>query len=334
MVLFLYAEFVYGLLFVLLVGLEHYRREIWTVGRVGEMLSLEADGRAARECGSVLTFVAVGPVVCVDLYTGFGGIDIHRAATVWLYDARGKRKFTLFALVQHEAMVVSGTILDLLVVGINVAANGLGGTEVERCALYFENLARGDRSLVDGQIEVSIDFADEVVDGRRGVGDAGQREESVRREVDDGLFVGGCHVFDNQLILIGKRVNNCDFYFTRKTFFAIGARVFKYKRLVVHLTGIPHAGVPAALAAMQAVGTVVDGQLVFLAVELELTFGNAVAVAADERREVGFGRVDDILNIVVSLNDIGQSALAVGYHNGNDGASVIGYGDFVANTVL
>ena len=41
----------------------------------------------------------------------------------------------------------------------------------------------------------------------------------------------------------------------------------------------------SAGAAVQVVGAVVGGQGVFLAVEFEFAFGNAVGVAADERAE-------------------------------------------------
>ena len=64
-------------------------------------------------------------------------------------------------------MVVAGAVLDLLVVGVDVAADRLGCAEVERCAFYLADLARGDRSLVNGKIEVSIELQLNIVYGRR-----------------------------------------------------------------------------------------------------------------------------------------------------------------------
>ena len=66
--LLLYAKLVDGLLGVFLTRVEHYRWEVGMVGTVGEVLALQADGASTREGGSVLSLVAVGPVVRIELY--------------------------------------------------------------------------------------------------------------------------------------------------------------------------------------------------------------------------------------------------------------------------
>ena len=126
LMLFLYAELVNGLLCVLFTRLENNRREVRAVRRVGEVLSLEADGTAARECGSVLAFVAVGPVVCIYLYSGFCGVNLHCASAHRFCYAGCIAQFSLLFLVENEAVVVAGTVLYLLVVGIDVAAYRFG----------------------------------------------------------------------------------------------------------------------------------------------------------------------------------------------------------------
>lgn len=50
--------------------------------------------------------------------------------------------------------------------------------------------------------------------------------------------------------------------------------------MVVDLCGIPHLNIESGFAAMQMVWSVVGSELIVLAVELELSFGNAVAVAS------------------------------------------------------
>ena len=152
-------------------------------------------------------------------------------------------------------------------------------------------------------------------------------------QVDDGLLVGCSHVFDVQLVVIVELLDDGDPDFARKSFLAVGTDIFQHQRLVVHLQGVPDLCVESFLSPVQTVGAVVDGQLVFLAMELETSFADAVAIAADKRGKVGLGRIDDILYVVVALDDIGPYAILVRYHNGNDCASIVGDGHLVALVV-
>ena len=81
---------------------------------------------------------------------------------------------------------------------------------------------------------------------------------------------------------------------------------------------------------MEVIGAVVDGEVVDFAIEVKLSMADTIAIAPHQSREEGFGRVDTIVNVVVSLNDIGQVALTVGYHNGYDSAAIICDCHFVA----
>ena len=122
----------------------------------------------------MLAFVAVGPVVAVDLHTRLGRIDFERAATDGLGQLGGIAQLALFPLVQHEAVVVAGAVLNLLVVGINVLTDGLGRAEVERRTGYLQNLAGRNGCLVGGTEEVGIDLANLILNRRSGIGNARQ----------------------------------------------------------------------------------------------------------------------------------------------------------------
>ena len=67
-------------------------------------------------------------------------------------------------------MVVAVAVAYLFVVSIDVATNGLCGAEVERSALHLQNLSCRNACVVDRQVEVGIDFALKVVNGRSRVG--------------------------------------------------------------------------------------------------------------------------------------------------------------------
>ena len=132
----LYTKAIDGFLRILTTRLEHYRGEIGVVGRVGEVLCLETDGAATWEGGSVLTFVAIGPVVGINLYARLGGKHLHGASAYGLSNLGSKAQFAFFFFVQHKAVVVSGTVLYLFVVGINILSHSFGLSEIEGSAFY------------------------------------------------------------------------------------------------------------------------------------------------------------------------------------------------------
>ena len=81
---------------------------------------------------------------------------------------------------------------------------------------------------------------------------------------------------------------------------------------------------------MQTVGTVVDGQHILLAVKLESAFADAVAISANQRGEIRLRGVDDILNVVMTLNDVGSDTVFVGNHDGYNSPTVVGNGYLIA----
>ena len=168
------------------------------------------------------SFIACGPVVGIYLHARLGGIHLHGASAGGVSQFGGKAQFSLFFLVQHEIVVISGTVSDLLIIGIDVLADGFRCAEVEGSALHFENLSCGDGSLINRHIEIGIDFANLVLDGGRRIGNAREAEESVVGEVDDSLLVGGGQVFENQLVLVGKGKLNGHLALAREALFAVG----------------------------------------------------------------------------------------------------------------
>ena len=168
------AEPIDGLLLVFLIRAQHDRWEIGVVGRVGEVLCLKTDGAPSREGCTVLSLVAVSPVVCIDLHSRFRRIYFHCSPAVRFNDACGKREFALFLLVQHKAVVVAGSVLDLFVVGINVLSDRFRLSEVERSAFHETDFTRRDGGLVYGEVIVGVDFALQAFNRWSGVGNAGK----------------------------------------------------------------------------------------------------------------------------------------------------------------
>ena len=102
----------------------------------------------------------------------------------------------------------------------------------------------------------------------------------------------------------------------------------------MYLHGIPNMGVETCRTAMEMVVSIVDSQLVLFAVEGELAVLDAVAEASDENTEERLGRVDDILDVVMSLNHVGMLAVLVGNHDCHDGTTIVGDSYFITLVVF
>ena len=300
------------------------------VRTVGEVLALEADAAAAWEGCAARTWQPVAPVVGVHLHAWLGGIDFHRSSADGIAEACCEGELHLLLLVQHEAVVVAGPVPDLFVVGVDVLSYRLRCAEVEGCPGHLQDLARRDARLVDRDEEVGINLAYLVGNLRCGISDALEREESVVRQVDDGLLVRRGHVADGKLVVVGEGIDDGHLHLAREAFFEVGRHIVEHQCVLAHLHGVPHARVPSFHTAVERVGAVVDGQLVFLAVERKLSLGDAVAVASDERREVCLAAVDGLMDVGIALDDVGTVAVFVGHHDGQDSSAIVGHCHFVA----
>ena len=74
---------------------------------------------------------------------------------------------------------------------------------------------------------------------------------------------------------------------------------------------------------MQVVGTIVQGQLVVLAVQRELTFADAVAPTANQGGEERFLPTHQLFNVGMALNNVTYFAVLVRYHDGHNGSSIV-----------
>ena len=100
--------------------------------------------------------------------------------------------------------------------------------------------------------------------------------------------------------------------------------------MIVDLFGIPNARMETGGSSVEVVRSVVHGEVILFAVELEFAFGDAIAVASHECGEEGLGRIHAAVNVVVSLNHIGVFAFAVRHHNGHECTTIVRDGNFAA----
>ena len=119
---------------------------------VWEMLSFKTYCASSWECGPVLSFVSVSPIVGIYLHSRFCGIHFHCSAAYRFFDACSETEFAFFFFVQYKAMVISCAILYLLVVGINVLSYSFRFTEIERSVFYKSYFTCSNTRLVYWQV--------------------------------------------------------------------------------------------------------------------------------------------------------------------------------------
>ena len=71
------------------------------------------------------------------------------------------------------------------------------------------------------------------------------------------------------------------------------------------------------------VRTIVDCQLIILAVQSELAFADTVSPTSDKGREIRLVTTCELLDTVVSLNNVSYIAILVWHHDSADGATVV-----------
>jgi hypothetical protein len=142
-------------------------------------------------------------------------------------------------------------------------------------------------------------------------------------EVYDCLFVCSGLVVNYEFVVICQGIYNGDVECTGETFLAIGRDVVELYAVGSEHLSIPNTGMIASGATVEVVRTIVDSQLILLAIEGELTMLDAVAITTDECAQEGFGRCYNLVDRVVTLHYVAQLAVAVGHHDGEQCTAIV-----------
>ena len=179
-------------------------------------------------------------------------------------------------------MIVTLTILDLLVVGINVLADWLWSAEIERCTLYLQDFTCWDRLLIDREVVVCIHLTDDVVNSWGRICNTLDCEECVMSQVADGHLVSCSLILDDELIVVCQGVSYPNSQFSREAFLAVWAGVLQDNCIVTHTGCIPNVGVESGRTSMQMVLSIVACQLILLAMKGKSTLLDTISVTTDE----------------------------------------------------
>lgn len=296
------------------------------VGAVGIMLCLEAEGTATRILHAFLAHeTAIEEVAGIELQTGLVGEHLHLDACVGVVK-RAEALGDVALCVEYPVVVVAVPVHYLLAALIvNAVADGGRCTEIKRRALHIEHLASdGDIGINSGEL-VGVKGKHLVKAVLGAV--ATEVEVAVVGEVEDRSLVGGGLILDLQCVIVGEGVGYLHLNVAGIAVLAVRTLGGELYVLLIELVGLPDTVVESdGAAAVQAVGAIVDRELVALAVKGELPLGDTVAVATDEGTEVA--ALCTVLlvvgDVVMAEAYVAQCVLLVGHHDADDAAAEVG----------
>src|SRR5215216_6384576 len=290
---------------------QHGRREVGVVGRVGVVLGLEGEPVALPvHPAAGADQRPVQEVAGVELDARLVGDDLQDPAAPRLDDP-GRQLEAAAVPVQHPVVVVAAPDDELLEPVADARPDGGRAPEVHRRAADPGDLAGRDQGRVNRRVVAGLEGQLVAVDVARAL--AGQVPVGVVGQVDDRLQVAVADqpgpVVHADLVAVGERVGDLVGQPPRVALVTVGAGEAEHQPHAVpvpHRGGGPHVLVEADRATVEAVGRVVDRQLVGLAVELEPAQGDAVGIAAGDAAEIrALGLV--VGDVVEAEGDVGQA---------------------------
>ena len=154
-------------------------------------------------------------------------------------------------------------------------------------------------------------------------------EVAVIGEVEGRSLVGGGGVVEVQGVVFGEGVDDRYGQVAGVAFLAIGAEVSQRQGFAGGGSaghGLPDVLVETDVAAVQRVGAVVGGELIRFAIEREPAPGNAVAIAPNQRPEVGIGFAEGgalvVAHILETQHHIAELAISVRHPQAGERAAV------------
>ena len=135
--------------------------------------------------------------------------------------------------------------------------------------------------------------------------------------VHNGLLVGGSAVVNNQLVILAEAILDGHLQLAGESFLVISRNVAENQFAIVNLFCIPNTCMETSGTSVQMVGTIVDSKVVFLTVHNKLSLADTVAVTANQGAEEWLGAIDNTLDTVMSLYNIGHLAFLIWNHDGH-----------------
>src|SRR5262245_50078377 len=176
----------------MLPRLQHRRRKLGLVRRIGKMLGLEAKGASPLiNLTTLASNAAIKKIARVELHTWLGCVDLHYPATSGLVHSGGQRQLRV-AFIQYVVVIVATTKNQLIIVLVDAGADGRRRAEIHGRAFDTSQLAGRNQSLVHWSESVRV-YHYLVAQIRAA---AGEVEEGVVGQVDHRRLVRRSRVTD------------------------------------------------------------------------------------------------------------------------------------------
>src|SRR5208337_2375889 len=218
----------------------------------------------------------------VELHTRLGRPDFHLAAGGGVRRTRGQTQFSTLAI-DHKVVVVTADILDF----VDAPADRRGLGKVQGRAFHGFDLARWYERRVHGGILVGVqkeNFIEDVLPWPT------QGEIAVVREVDGRVLVRFRAIVQLEFVGVRQRVGDRNIQIAREILLAVLAEVRKPNGRCSHAGKnfrLPDLAIKPDLSAVQRVWPVVERKGVLLAIQGEMSLGDAIGVAPDGGPEKG-----------------------------------------------
>ena len=161
-------------------------------------------------------------------------------------------------------MVIASPEIQCLEVLIDAFAHLVRRTEIHRRPFYRCFWPVRDGGVVRRQVVIGVDGQHMVM--YRRVALPGEVEIRMVRQVQYRRFAGNGIVADDYLVLLRQVIHHRRVQLSGESLFAVGRAVGQFDRLFVELLQVPDYRVEPFDTSVQAVGAVVDSQLVDCAV--------------------------------------------------------------------
>lgn len=313
---------------VLLAGLQGSGRPVGLVGSVRIFLGLKADGAAEIVNHALLT--GDGPVkevARIDLDSRLIGVLFQGYAGLGAVKL-GREDGVVSLGVEDPVVVISLSVVELVIIGIDVLANELCLAEIHRGPFDRSDLAGGHERVVHrgeiGGVDVKLIILDAVI-GRI----SGKVEIGMVGHVDDRGLVGGGLVTDVDGVVLRKGEGHIGRDMAREVGFSVGRVKLQFQGVAGTGDNLGDLVLPTIGASMEAMAVVILRELILNTFHSDLALVDTVGVTANRGAKVRLIVLREIiLDLVEAQDDILVLTLLVRNHHGDDAASEIGDADF------
>ena len=280
---------------------------------IGEILSFKAHCTALYVLGTALAGSTGEEIAGIELNTELVGIDLHDSAGFGIaqlcakFDTAGDLLFENIVVVVALAQFYGLTAFVIY----SFADNG-GLIEVKGGIPNGKDSAVGVLILIGIGKVIGV-YPHDVI-GAFTARMSRQIEEGMVCDVDGGSIGGGCGVVDDKLTVIGQAIYDLEGKIAGIAFFAVNAGVVEDKGFVAVVLADAMgkcANIKAFLAAVKRYIGGGEGNVVFSAVDHEMTVLDAVADSADDRTEV-IGLIKIFFDSIVAEHDIVDLTVFIG----------------------